>query len=64
MALDRKIYAAGDTARLTVTLTNTGRYPLTGLSAGCDRFGALFHLLVTQEAWGELGVLSTATAVR
>jgi hypothetical protein len=54
MTLDRKTYAAGDTARLTVTLTNTGQYPLTGLQAGCDRLGTQFHLLVTQEAWGEL----------
>lgn len=54
VALDRNIYAAGDSARLTVALTNTGRYPLTGLYAGCDRLGSQYHLLVTQEAWGEL----------
>ncbi|MBB4912308.1 hypothetical protein [Actinophytocola algeriensis] len=54
VALDRKIYTAGSPARLTVTLTNSGRRPLTGLRAGCDRLGTLFHLLVTQEAWGEL----------
>jgi hypothetical protein len=54
VALDRNSYAAGDPATLKVTLTNTGRYPLTGLSAGCDRLGTQYHLLVTQEAWGEL----------
>lgn len=54
VALDRKTYAAGDPATLTVTLTNTGRYPLTGLWAGCDRLGTQFHLLTTLEAWGEL----------
>jgi hypothetical protein len=54
VALDRKTYAAGSPARLTVTLTNTGRYPVSGLYAGCDRLGTQFHLLVTEEAWGEL----------
>ncbi|RSM86255.1 hypothetical protein DMH04_13850 [Kibdelosporangium aridum] len=54
VALDRKTYSAGDSVQLTVTLTNTGQYPLTGLVAGCDRYGSSYHLLVTQEAWGEL----------
>jgi hypothetical protein len=54
VALDSTAYAAGESARLTVTLTNTGQYPKTGLYAGCDRLGTQFHLLVDQEAWGEL----------
>jgi hypothetical protein len=54
IALDRRIYSAGDPAKLTVTLTNTGKYPLTGLVAGCDRLGTQYHLVSSLEEFGEL----------
>ena len=56
VALDRRTYAAGDPATLTVTLTNTGRFPLSGIIVGCDRLGTQFHLWVPPESevWGEL----------
>ncbi|SER23340.1 hypothetical protein SAMN05216188_10974 [Lentzea xinjiangensis] len=36
VAFDRQTYAYPATARITVTLTNTGAYPIANLQAGCD----------------------------
>lgn len=38
MTLDQKTYAYPATARTTVTLTNTGDYPIANLEGVCDRF--------------------------
>ncbi|MDX8031076.1 SdrD B-like domain-containing protein [Lentzea sp. BCCO 10_0856] len=37
LTLDQKTYAYPATARITVTLTNTGDYPITDLEGVCDR---------------------------
>ncbi|ONI86914.1 hypothetical protein ALI144C_09660 [Actinosynnema sp. ALI-1.44] len=64
VALDRGSYGAGDSARLLVTLTNTGRYPLTEIKAGCDRYGAAQHLVTTPPAWGELAYGGPGAAIK
>ncbi|SFQ24593.1 hypothetical protein SAMN05421810_105333 [Amycolatopsis arida] len=49
-------YAPGTTATLTVTLTNTGDRPLSGIVAACDPSGEGPHLRGTDDParWGEL----------
>jgi LPXTG-motif cell wall-anchored protein len=54
MAFAKIPYSAGQTAHLVVTLTNTGPYPLTGITAACgfdsDEWGALHGPGVTVPA--------------
>lgn len=54
MAFTQDSYRAGDLAHVTVTLTNSGPIPLTGIVAECDRFGAAEELQGTGPGWGDL----------
>ncbi|RJQ70797.1 hypothetical protein D5S17_28610 [Pseudonocardiaceae bacterium YIM PH 21723] len=49
---DRDQYRRGDTAQLSFTLTNTGRYPLKHIQPGCDRANNSTH--VGHDQWTEL----------
>ncbi|MDX3188485.1 hypothetical protein PV458_08785 [Streptomyces sp. MN03-5084-2B] len=53
LAFTKDSYQAGDIAHLTVTLSNSGPIPLTGVVASCDRFGSDFALK-TGPGWGDL----------
>jgi hypothetical protein len=55
LALDKTSYAAGDTAKVTVTLSNTGTKPLTGLYLGCDAGGFGSEIPITDDQWGAFG---------
>jgi LPXTG-motif cell wall-anchored protein len=52
VALDRDRYAAGDTVRARVTLTNPGGVDVTGVFAFCGRYGSENDLYSI--GWGEL----------
>jgi hypothetical protein len=52
--LDKKSYAAGDTAKYVIKLTNTSSQPIVGIRAGCDWGGFEQDLDITPAAWGEL----------
>jgi hypothetical protein len=54
MKFDKKTYTGGDTAVLTVSLTNFGKRLLTGIHASCDRVGDQRDLLISAAGWGEL----------
>lgn len=45
-----KSYKPGEVAELTVTLTNHGSKALSGIHAGCDRFGSNQHII----GWGDV----------
>ncbi|MEV7091719.1 SdrD B-like domain-containing protein [Amycolatopsis sp. NPDC051045] len=47
-------YRVGDTAHLTVTLTNSGKVPLVGVVAACNRVGNSYILQGTGPGWGDL----------
>ncbi|WP_026454251.1 SdrD B-like domain-containing protein [Saccharomonospora iraqiensis] len=53
---DDDTYAPGDLAHATITLTNDGSEPLTGIKAGCNRAGSGLHLdgTNTVEHFGDL----------
>jgi hypothetical protein len=55
MAFTQDSYQAGDLAHLAVTLSNSGPIPLTGIVAGCDRYGSAVALKGTGPGWGDLG---------
>ncbi|MEV4057053.1 hypothetical protein AB0J55_38105 [Amycolatopsis sp. NPDC049688] len=55
IALDKTSYAAGDTAKVTVTLSNSGSKALTGLYLGCDAGGFGSELAITDDQWGAFG---------
>ncbi|MBB5854692.1 hypothetical protein ACFQ05_15395 [Amycolatopsis umgeniensis] len=60
--LDKARYAPGEAAKATVTLTNTGAYPLSGLYATCeDREGTGIDLKIPQEQWGAFGPAQAGT---
>ncbi|WP_242545865.1 hypothetical protein [Amycolatopsis sp. MtRt-6] len=61
MAFTQESYQAGDLAHLTVTLSNSGPIPLTGIVAACDRYGSDFGLKGNGPGWGDLG--NTAAGV-
>ena len=52
ITLDKTTYAAGDTGKVTVTLSNSGTQPLTGLYLGCDAGAFGSELAVTDDQWG------------
>jgi len=54
LALDRETYRAGDSALVTISLTNTGPRPVTGVFAACDGIGYGRDLDITPAGWGEL----------
>ncbi|AIG80086.1 Hypothetical protein AJAP_36420 [Amycolatopsis japonica] len=54
MAFTQDSYKPGELAHVSVTLTNSGSIPLTGIVSGCDRYGADWALK-GGESWGDLG---------
>ena len=55
LKLDKTSYAAGDIGKVTVTLSNSGTKPLTGLFLTCDAGGFGSDLAVTDDQWGAFG---------
>ncbi|MFI6301416.1 SdrD B-like domain-containing protein [Amycolatopsis thailandensis] len=53
LAFAKDTYQPGETAHVTVTLTNSGTIPLTGIVAACNRAGA-DHAFNGRSGWGEL----------
>ncbi|SFG80122.1 SdrD B-like domain-containing protein [Amycolatopsis regifaucium] len=53
LAFTKESYKPGDLAQITVTLSNSGSHPLTGIVAACNRAGAE-HALNVGPGWGEL----------
>ncbi|PXY32261.1 CARDB domain-containing protein [Prauserella muralis] len=58
-------YQPGDTARLTITLTNTGPHDVSGIKAFCNRSGEGPHLRGWDdtEHWGQLAPTGTGVTV-
>lgn len=54
LALDQKAYTYPATARITVTLTNTGDYPIANLQAGCARIPVVTNSLGVGPGWDVL----------
>ncbi|WP_198681305.1 SdrD B-like domain-containing protein [Lentzea terrae] len=58
VVLDKASYAIGDTAKITVKLTNVGNREISGIQAKCNRIGAPNHLGGSDEdpmtGWGDL----------
>ncbi|MFI6301329.1 hypothetical protein ACIBCH_05640 [Amycolatopsis thailandensis] len=53
--LNKARYAPGETAKATVTLTNSGALPLSGLYANCEDQGSGIDLKIPQDQWGDFG---------
>ncbi|EME60393.1 hypothetical protein [Amycolatopsis decaplanina] len=53
--LDKTSYVPGETAKATVTLTNSGAHPLSGLFVTCGNGGTDTELKIPQEQWGAFG---------
>ncbi|WP_241832870.1 hypothetical protein [Amycolatopsis sp. CB00013] len=60
ITLDKTSYQPGDAVKATVTLTNVGTVPLTGLYAACDPVGAANAVEVTPSNWGPFSPLTQA----
>ncbi|WP_244211132.1 SdrD B-like domain-containing protein [Amycolatopsis kentuckyensis] len=54
MAFTQDTYKVGDLAHVTVTLSNSGPIPLTGIVAACNRVGSGFVLSGRGPGWGDL----------
>nr|AXL05380.1 hypothetical protein SAMN04489730_0591 [uncultured bacterium] len=54
MKFTQDSYKVGDLAHLTVTLSNSGKIPLTGIVAGCNRIGDPHILSGRTPGWGDL----------
>ncbi|MET8846112.1 hypothetical protein [Amycolatopsis sp. NPDC004625] len=54
MAFTQDTYAVGDLAHVTVTLSNSGPVPLTGIVAECNRVGSDYVLSGRGPGWGDL----------
>ncbi|MFI9381059.1 SdrD B-like domain-containing protein [Kutzneria sp. NPDC052558] len=54
--LNADTYAVGDTAHVTVTLTNSGDYNLAGITAACDRSGESHAMGGDLSGWGDLAI--------
>jgi hypothetical protein len=54
--LDADTYAVGDTAHVTVTLTNSGDRDLAGVTAACDRSGESHAMGGNLSGWGDLAI--------
>jgi hypothetical protein len=63
MAFTQDTYKVGDLAHVSVTLSNSGPIPLTGVVAECDRFGASYALKGTGPGWGDLGGAGGGVAI-
>ncbi|MFI7118076.1 hypothetical protein [Amycolatopsis sp. NPDC049868] len=55
ITLDKPSYAPGETAKATVTLTNSGAHPLSGLFVTCSDDGTGTDLKIPLEQWGAFG---------
>ncbi|OKJ93886.1 hypothetical protein AMK34_27100 [Amycolatopsis sp. CB00013] len=62
MAFTEDSYKPGDLAHVTVTLTNSGSVPLTGIVSGCDRFGS-DYALKGGAGWGDLDYLGNGVTI-
>lgn len=58
MAFTKDTYKPGELAHITVTLSNSGRIPLVGIVAGCNRSGEGPQLSGIGPGWGELAANS------
>ncbi|HET6709872.1 prealbumin-like fold domain-containing protein [Amycolatopsis sp.] len=54
MKFTQDSYKVGDLAHLTVTLSNSGKIPLIGIVAGCNRIGDPHILSGRTPGWGDL----------
>ncbi|MCR6485272.1 hypothetical protein M8542_20800 [Amycolatopsis sp. OK19-0408] len=54
MAFTQDSYKPGELAHVTVTLSNSGPIPLTGITASCNRIGDPYILSGRGPGWGEL----------
>ncbi len=54
MAFTRSSYQVGEPAHVTVTLSNSGPIPLTGITAACNRIGDGYILSGRGPGWGDL----------
>jgi hypothetical protein len=54
IAFDQPNYQVGDTAHVTVTLSNSGSTPINGIVADCNRVGDYNELKGTGPGWGAL----------
>lgn len=54
LTLDKDLYHVGDTANVTITLTNSGPVALTGITAGCNRIGNANQLNASGPGWAAL----------
>ncbi|MEV5714308.1 hypothetical protein AB0L41_10435 [Amycolatopsis mediterranei] len=62
MVFTQDSYQAGDLAHLTVTLSNSGPIPLTGIVAACDRYGSDFALK-GGPGWGDLATFADGVTI-
>ncbi|MEV6872829.1 hypothetical protein [Amycolatopsis sp. NPDC051128] len=62
MVFTQESYQPGDLAHLTVTLSNSGSIPLTGIVASCDRFGSDFALK-GGPGWGDLDTFADGVTI-
>jgi uncharacterized repeat protein (TIGR01451 family) len=51
MSFDESSYRVGESAHLTVTLTNTGTTPITGIQASCDHVGDANQVMGLGNGW-------------
>jgi hypothetical protein len=63
MKFHRDSYRPGETAHVSITLTNAGFLPLTGIVAGCNRAGNDHALNGTGPGWGDLAYLAGGVTV-
>ncbi|MFE0027851.1 SdrD B-like domain-containing protein [Amycolatopsis sp. NPDC059021] len=54
MAFTQRSYKPGELAHVTVTLSNSGPIPLTGIAAACNRIGDGYMLNGRGPGWGDL----------
>ncbi|WP_372671259.1 hypothetical protein [Amycolatopsis kentuckyensis] len=54
MAFAKDSYQVGEPAHVTVTLSNSGPIPLTGITAACNRIGDSYMLSGRGKGWGDL----------
>ncbi|WP_233629558.1 SdrD B-like domain-containing protein [Amycolatopsis sp. WAC 04197] len=62
MAFTQDSYKPGELAHVSVTLTNSGSIPLTGIVAACDRYGA-DYALKGRDSWGDLGYFGAGVTI-
>lgn len=63
VSFTKDTYKAGELAHLTVTLSNSGSIPLSGIVAGCNRVGTDFGLRGNGPGWGELAYFAGGVTI-